>query len=268
MSASCFTGFERNHMRYLLSLLNWMLLVSIRRYLKIQRYYLNDRFWGYKNNYVSTTTIQDRLYRLLERRDFAGLHIVQVGAHNGIDNNTLSIQALTNLPDTTLILIEPHPKLFDDLCANYAQCENVKCLNVAISTNSDTRSFYTVDESPELPTWVNQISTFDKDHILKFSTEIPTLKNHVRETIVKCLTAENVIDTYLDGSLDVILIDVEGYDANIVQSIPLMTRRPSIIYYEHKHLTADDIAASMKYLAKHGYSFAHTEFDTLAFIDK
>lgn len=254
-------------MNKLLHFVNLVLLKMCKRYLHVYRYFPDDGLWAFRKQYFGTATIQDRLYRLLERKEFCEIGILQIGAHNGVDNNSVSMFSLAGLDNTTVVLVEPHPKMFAELSENYSSYDNVKCLNVAIGEIVGVQPFFTVSESSSLPEWTNQLSTFDKQQILKFAPDLQGIEDNIVETLVDCLTFDYVVRKELKNGVDVVLIDVEGFDAKIVRSIPLNAYRPSIISFEHKHLTSSDFIDVIGYLAQYGYSFSHQEYDTLAYID-
>lgn len=246
--------------------LNHLFLKMSNRYLSINRYYLDDNFWAYNNGFIGHLTIYDRIYQLLEANSFSGINVLQIGAHNGSDNNVVSVRALASLSNSKIVLVEPNPIVFQELAANYDTYSNVACLNIAIALQSGKQDFYTVTSDLSLPPWANQLSSFDKDQILKSSVEIPNIHDYIVKTQVVCETFNNVVDFHLDGHAHIVLIDVEGFDAEVVCSINLGYVRPEIIYFEHKHLSSQKIREVITFLSKHDYYFTHTEYDTLAYI--
>lgn len=249
----------------LFRIINLISLMTSKRYLSINRYYLNDSFWAFKKNFIGQSTVHDRMYRLLEAYNFSSINVLQIGAHNGSDNNVLSVRALATLKDTKIVLVEPNPVVFEELSSNYSSYPNVTCLNIAISLKSGEQDFYTVTADESLPAWANQLSSFDKDQILKASVEFPNITDYIVNTRVVCETYNNVVDSCLDGRANVVLIDVEGFDADIVCSMNLQSDRPEIIYFEHQCLSGQKIKESIDFLSRHGYKFTHAEYDTLAY---
>lgn len=253
-------------MNRLLHFTNQILLKLFGRQIKLFRYHLDDGYWAFRNNYTGFETLQDRLFRLLELKNFEGVSLLQIGAHDGVDNNQVSLVALAMLPKSHLVLIEPNPDVYVKLSNNYSAYHNVTCLNIAVADSIGTRPFYTVRDDPGFPSWIDQLSTFDINQILRFKLDLPGIENLIVETDVECSTFEHVVQTRLEGKVDVVLIDVEGYDATIVKSIPLAIFKPSVVMFEHKHLCSMDLIGVIKYLAGHGYLFSHGEYDTLAYL--
>lgn len=251
-------------------LINWVILRLFKTYITIQRWYPNDSFSTFGHSHNVMTTAQHVLFRHLECSAFAGLHVLQIGAYNGIENNVVSLTALASVSDSKLVLVEPNPVVFADLQSNYSDHSNVICLNVAIHDSNEERDFYIVDHHPSLPEWASQLSSFDKNHILKADQFIPNadIRQFIHKVKVQCSTLTNVVDIHLEGKVDIVLIDVEGFDAVIVQSIPLKKMKPAIIYFEHKHLSKEDLVETLTLLHEHGYSFTHSSNDTLAYITR
>jgi FkbM family methyltransferase len=107
--------------------------------------------------------------------------------------------------------------MFAELSENYSSYDNVKCLNVAIGEINGVKRFFTVSDSPSLPGWTNQLSTFDKEQILKFAPDLQGIEDNIVETSVDCLTFDYVVRKELKNGVDVVLIDVEGFDAKRVK---------------------------------------------------
>ena len=69
--------------------------------------------------------------------------------------------------------MEPVPSVFRRLKSNYENDSRFIFENVAITDDDGFRSFYSVSETakqslPELPAWLDHLSSFDKELILKF----------------------------------------------------------------------------------------------------
>jgi len=65
--------------------------------------------------------------------------------------------------------------------------------------------------------------------------------------------------------IDLLVIDTEGYDYRILQQCDLERLRPTIIMFEHQHLSPGDKAAAYERLRTHGYTWMETpEGDAIA----
>jgi hypothetical protein len=60
------------------------------------------------------------------------------------------------------------------------------------------------------------------------------------------------------------MIDTEGYDFEIIKTIPFKYIKPSVIVYEHSHFNEEVKNECRDFLIKLGYRFIETETDTIA----
>ena len=85
------------------------------------------------------------------------------------------------------------------------------------------------------------------------------------ECVVNGITFATLIEKHNVQTIDLLQLDAEGYDFEIIQSIPFTKVIPSIIRYEHKHI---DNAECRQYLEQFGYEFLHEKHDTVAYLGK
>jgi hypothetical protein len=136
--------------------------------------------------------------------------------------------------------------------------------NVAIAEEPGLRPFYRIrDDVPDLPDWVPQLASFDLDTIMLHRWEVKGLEDLVISEDVECVTLEQLLDGV--GHIDLLQIDVEGYDAEIVRMFDFERRRPSIVRFEHVHLSSDVHDAAIERLLAYGYGVALETFDTIAY---
>ncbi len=87
-----------------------------------------------------------------------------------------------------------------------------------------------------------------KEHLLPLSKE-----DYISSENVKTVTFQNLISKYKIESLDLLQFDVEGYDYQILKSFNLSVVKPSIIQYEHLHMSRDELSELKFHLSKNGY---------------
>lgn len=245
--------------------LNLNLIRTCNRIFKMHTYPINDAGYTYNINSYSTRTLTDIVYNILQKKSFTGIRLLQIGAHDGSSNNLIDIKAISSLPNSECILIEPNPSVFGTLQELYKENTGVQCLNIAIDSVDRIRSFYAVECSEDIPEWATQLSAFDIQQILKFKDRVPNIERHVRQIDVTCRTFEGIARQFSDSHIDILLIDVEGYDAEIVKSIPFHSIAPQVIVFEHTHLPLHDIRVVIDLLCKHDYLISATDDDVIAF---
>ncbi|OFZ56845.1 MAG: hypothetical protein A3D92_18725 [Bacteroidetes bacterium RIFCSPHIGHO2_02_FULL_44_7] len=86
------------------------------------------------------------------------------------------------------------------------------------------------------------------------------------------MTLKDLLQKYNITDIDLLQIDVEGYEYEIIKSIDFNVIRPKIIHYENKHLNIDDNRECAILLKAKGYTVfdSHTVNDleeTVAFLN-
>jgi hypothetical protein len=67
--------------------------------------------------------------------------------------------------------------------------------------------------------------------------------------------------------VDLLQIDVEGWDYEILKMVDFTRMKPAIINYEHAHLNPDDWDAAVGLLVRNGYRVGIGQYDTVAYLD-
>lgn len=157
---------------------------------------------------------------------------VIVGAMDGVSHDKLFPHAFKNKHWNGL-LIEPVKDYFGQLKENYEHRENLIFENVAITDTPGEKEIYTVNRSAisagEVPFWCNGISTFNPDG--------PTIskegiQDKVSTEIVKCCTFKDIVNKHQLETIDILQIDVEGFDYEVFQQIWKCGFRPKLINIE------------------------------------
>jgi FkbM family methyltransferase len=177
---------------------------------------------------------------------------VQIGSNDGKSNDPI-FQILTSNPACSAFLVEPIPTLFQRLKTNYAGRPNTTFINAAIANGTlNELPFYhlaagTKTALPYLPSWFDQVGSFQREHILKhFGPEVePFIASSIFPTLsLKCLLESNQIT-----KLDVLHIDAEGYDWIILSQLDLQKHMPVVILFEHSHLSEKDLEEAKRMLS-------------------
>jgi FkbM family methyltransferase len=179
---------------------------------------------------------------------------IQVGSNNGKSNDPLF--KFINLYNCTGVLIEPVKHIYDQLLINYEGRENIYFENIAISDTDSKKIFYEIKECNDsnLPIWYNQLSSFNLSTILSHKNKIPNIDTLIVEKEVQTNKIETIVEKYKLKEIDILHIDTEGYDFEIIKSIDFNKICPSILIYEHKHLSKLNYRKSIQKLNKY-YNF-------------
>ena len=68
--------------------------------------------------------------------------------------------------------------------------------------------------------------------------------------------------------LDLLLIDVEGYDWDLIRAIDFERGLPRLVAYEHYHLAPHERAACRAYMERLGYEAMEEHFDTFCLLPR
>jgi len=188
------------------------------------------------------------LARILQKKNIAT--VVQIGSNDGKTGDPLHNLILKN-KNWKVVFVEPVPSLFQKLKANYGVNDRFIFENCAIN-QGEQQDFYWVDEERAkmeitgLPSWFNQLGSFDKSHITKHMDGL--LTPFIRSEIVRGKTLNELLSVNKISKLDVLHIDAEGYDWKIVSQLDLKKITPEIILFEFTHLLKDERESAIDFL--------------------
>lgn len=228
-----------------------------------------------------TPALRDRLrraqYRRLQRR-LAGPRLLQVfgeaypeaffieiGSNDGDQHDHL--QPLIRARAWTGLMVEPVPYVFERLRRNYGDLERVTLENAAIADRDGQLPFYHLREAgpqerARLPSWYDGIGSLSRANVGSHRRHIPDIDERIVRSDVPCLTFESLCRKHGVEAIDLLLIDTEGYDAQILRSIDFAIRRPRLLVYEHFHLEPDERRGCRTALQARGYETMEEGFDT------
>ena len=203
------------------------------------------------------------------------LTFVQVGANDGVQNDPL--HPFLERSDPRGILIEPQTIPFRRLQARYGQRERLTLLQAAIDRKAGSRILYRCREGligGAAAGFLSGLASFDRNQVAK------AYLRHARRLGLACppeqaIVGEAVATLTLDGVLrdfgfdrcDLLVIDTEGHDYEIIQSVDFSRIRPTVLIYEHSHLDRADRLACWHLLQANGYRCAANWSNTLALLD-
>jgi FkbM family methyltransferase len=159
---------------------------------------------------------------------------VQIGANTGEDQ--FRDWVLAN--DPRGLMIEPVPAVFKTLKQNYARCSNLSFENIAIGTKTERRSFYYLKDTAGMPPYASEIGSFDREHPLAVARKNGFYDRALEEITsidVPCLTFADLMAKYSIKRIDRLVIDAEGCDVDILNSIDHEEVEIGSIVFEYKH---------------------------------
>ncbi len=190
---------------------------------------------------------------------------IKIGANDGIAEEPLAVYLQKYR--WSGILVEPVNEIFEQLQKNYQEYENIICEKAAIADLDGVKDFYCIkDPNDELPYWTKHLGSFNLNIILKHKKfGVPNLEDYIVKESLPCMTLESLLAKHKIKQLALLSIDTEGYDYEIIKQINFKKIKPSIIYYEHSHLSADDRLECRSLLMSEGYRLLEIWRDTFAY---
>ncbi|TDC85525.1 FkbM family methyltransferase [Micromonospora sp. KC606] len=189
---------------------------------------------------------------------------VQIGSNDGEHNDPLRPFILAG--GWQGIMVEPVPYVFERLTSNYGDRAGLNLVNTAVTDHDGVSDFYCLGESADpLPEWYDQLGSFTLESMLDswIQQVIPDIRDRIITITVPCATFESLCRRHGVGEIDLLHIDAEGHDYEIIRTIDLQRRKPTVLLYEHKHLSRRDRLACRQLLASEGYLTLDLSHDTL-----
>ncbi len=212
---------------------------------------------------LARVTPFEKAIRLWEL-DHDDFYFLQVGAHNGVTSDPFQRFIVENL--WRCILVEPQAAHFKVLQTIYCDRDKVACHQVAIGDPDQEMVMYRVrDDAESVPYWASQLASMRYEVIASHENEIPNLRQLIVADQVDCTTLANLVAQHQYPRLDLLAVDVEGYDFEVIKQIDRLPWKPQFIYYENRHLDAAEYQQSLTFLAERGYKTMRVnEGDTFA----
>ena len=161
--------------------------------------------------------------------------LVVLGAHIGIHIK----DEISKIKDSSILLVEPVPHNISAIKENLKEFKNVHLEPVAVASVRETKDFFFVKATSinKLKKhWASGIGSFNKNHLLNHRTKRFLIEEDDIDKIpIKTVKFEDLIDKYSITEIDKILIDIEGYEYEILRDMDLKKVRINSILFEYKH---------------------------------
>ena len=161
--------------------------------------------------------------------------LVVLGAHIGIHIK----DEISKIKDSSVLLVEPVPHNISAIKENLKEFKNVHLEPVAVASVRETKDFFFVKATSinKLKKhWASGIGSFNKNHLLNHRTKRFLIEEDDIDKIpIKTVKFEDLIEKYSITEIDKILIDIEGYEYEILRDMDLKKVRINSILFEYKH---------------------------------
>jgi FkbM family methyltransferase len=190
-------------------------------------------------------------------------HFIQVGANDGVSYDFL-YNFIKNKNNSKGIVIEPIRDYFEELKKNYAFNTAIVPIQLAVHGTLKIVNLYRLDKQKEhlAPNWAKGIASVYPNHHLKSNTRTDLI---IKETV----TADTFMNIYNQywvelEPIDLIQIDVEGFDWQVIQLIDLKKVMPRLIKYEWVNLNYSEQRQAVQYLKSNNYTIYRDVEDIIA----
>lgn len=209
---------------------------------------------------VDNIEIVVRFYKMMRQK----ITLIQVGACDGETSD--SVYSYIKSGDINAYLVEPSAVNFQKLKQFYSDGSNATLINAAIADKDEHRTFYSIKDEGRWKdnAWARQLASFYKEHLVKHGIR----EEEINKEEVTCYTLQTIIDQQNIKNLDVLLIDTEGYDAEIVKMALNQNITPNFIAFENvqifKLYSQKQLNDFYAILSNRGYVWTHDRINTLA----
>lgn len=199
--------------------------------------------------------------------------ILEIGGNDGHQDDLIYSYAIKN--NFITHILEPVPIYYEQLKTLYQNYKNVHAYNYAITKRTNLDYINYIPPSNHMPLWLKGCSSFftDKNVINGMATRnnddsitplndkniLTYIKENIQKLPVNCLSFNDFIKLSSISTIDVLIIDTEGYELEILKQIDLNKFNTSVVILEyHNHYSVDKLSME-SLLRKFNYSIAFTE---------
>jgi FkbM family methyltransferase len=201
---------------------------------------------------------------------------VQVGSYDGVTADPLHGLIKAN-PRWRGIFVEPQPRAFAELIANYGREDRFTFENIAIAEAAGELPFYSLSpqgfRETDIPSSFRVFSSLNREYVRKTIESVMRVyaprvavnaAHYVSEMLVRCEPLMSVLARNRVKQIDLLHVDAETYDFKIIRQIDFAVVAPKLILYEHIVL-GEDANAARALLSRNGYRVVDCgSIDTIA----
>ncbi|MBK6267188.1 FkbM family methyltransferase [Marivirga sp. S37H4] len=200
--------------------------------------------------------------------------VIQVGANDGINHDP--IHKYIKRDRWKGVLVEPQPDVFrNQLFPLYLIDKGIYMENIAISDEIGLMDMYKISFTTER--WATGLTTFNKptleakvdngdiDTISKRKKiKVPAKKSdYINQVKVETKTFDFLRAKYQIAEVDVLQIDVEGFDFEVIKLYDLSKNKPKVIVFESRHLTEIESSEAEAYFIEHSFTVKKIKGDSI-----
>ncbi len=203
------------------------------------------------------------------------IRFIQIGANDGLNNDP--IYKYVRRDRWQGILIEPQPNVFQQLLENYPTHKRLTFVNAAIADPTEELQLYRFSFADRR--WLHGWTTFDRDQLVdtfhnssyfremaeKEKLTVPETVEEAIETVeIEKLSFMDLVEKHGMNDFDILVMDVEGYELEILKMIDFDTVQIKVILFEHRLSQENESIRIQEILRKFGYAILRFKYDSIA----
>jgi FkbM family methyltransferase len=204
-------------------------------------------------------TVEMAIDKLVQKKQ--KIKFIQVGASDCGLNDPLRDYVLNDRAKG--LIIEPIQSSLCKAQERYCGITGLYFANCAIDNAKGLRTIFKIKDVEGLPNWAYQVCSFSREVVLRHEKEIPQIRELMVEESVCTETITELMNQSNLHSPDLLLVDTEGFDAEILKMFPFKNHCPPLVIFEHKHLNEKQENDSLKLLKKYSYQVWKDITDTI-----
>jgi|688.fasta_scaffold13577_3 FkbM family methyltransferase len=163
------------------------------------------------------------------------------------------------------VAVEPVPAFYRVLQQHYRGLP-VQAMNVAVHHEAKSMRLYFIDpvKGAHLPVWARGVGSFERAQVEQAVASLPDASTFITSIDVPCRTLDEVVAESGLPSVDIVVVDVEGYDHEVVRRIRFDAWKTHTVVFEYKHIRQDILAELRLLLEQHGFVLQQDHEDLMA----
>jgi FkbM family methyltransferase len=223
----------------------------------------------------------DELSVLIDRfaRAYPSAFVIQVGANDGMTHDPVHRPAKRY--DWKGILLEPQPAVFQRyLKRTYAKYPALRLVNAAIGEQDGEAELFTISFSSDR--WATGLARFNKALLVELIRSgklhkrlrrygiVPpaTLDEWIVSQKIAVRSFDSVLKEFDVKEVDFLVVDTEGFDAEVIRMFDVERYLPKLIVFEDMHIPEQEYAQCVGRLHQNGYQCSRRGPNTIAWRDE
>ena len=202
--------------------------------------------------------------------------VIQIGANDGITNDP--IHKFIKRDKWKGVLLEPQSYVYEHYLKRiYQRNKGIHTLCAAIGEKDGKMPLYKIGFCNMR--WATGLASFYKPNVekafssglvqakcSKYNIEIPTQEKRIVTEDVLVISPQSLLKENNISSIDLLQIDVEGYDYEVIKIFDVEKSKPRVIIFEHAHLSGSDMESCHEHLKRNNYTLKSFGGNTLAML--